>query len=76
MMRQSYEFREISKIVWIPSAQNPANGMTKQNSSKALMHLLLTHKVSLDPKTWNEQKFWKNQKARNSQGRQETLRSA
>lgn len=45
ILRQSYELRELTKIVWIPSAQNPAIAVTIQSASNALMHILQTNKV-------------------------------
>lgn len=36
MLRQSYERRQITAVVWIPTVQNHADGFTKENLTPAL----------------------------------------
>lgn len=36
MLRQAYELKEIAEVVWISTAQNPADAVTKDNASLAL----------------------------------------
>lgn len=55
MLRQIYELRElteVAEVVWIPRAQNPADAMTKQNSSNTLLSLLKMNNISGDGKIW------------------------
>lgn len=40
ILRQSYELRELTKIVWNPSEQNSADAITKINASNDLSSLL------------------------------------
>lgn len=54
MLRQSYELREITEVVWIPSHQNPADGMTKDNACCALEKLICSNELDLQPKAWVE----------------------
>ena len=53
-IRQSYERREISKIVWIPGDKNPADAMTKDGPYKALQRLIDTNELDLDADGWVE----------------------
>lgn len=55
ILRQAYELREIAKVAWIPSADNPADALTKDtNPSPALMNLMMTNPLSLKKKSWVE----------------------
>lgn len=51
-LRQAYEMKEIAKVVRIPSAQNPAEAMTKDNGSYALKELTNQNIVDISPKLW------------------------
>lgn len=54
ILRQNYELRELSDIVWIPSSLNPADAMTKQKASPALLNLMQSNKIEVEAKTWVE----------------------
>ena len=54
MLHQSYELRELSEVLWTPSAENPADTMTKENASGALMSLMRTNCIRLSLKSWVE----------------------
>ncbi|KAF1983123.1 hypothetical protein K402DRAFT_396834 [Aulographum hederae CBS 113979] len=47
-LRQSYERREISEILWIKGEKNTADAMTKEKHCDALRRLVSTNKVDLD----------------------------
>jgi hypothetical protein len=47
-LRQSYERREITEILWIKGEKNPADAMTKEKPCDALRRLIATNKVDLD----------------------------
>lgn len=52
VLRQNYELRELSETVLVPTAQNPANAMTKQKQSDALLRSMQTNKISGDANVW------------------------
>ena len=56
LLRESFELREIENVFWIPSAQNPADGLTKKSPSPALRNLILDNKLSLTPNAWVQRK--------------------
>ncbi|KAF1982086.1 hypothetical protein K402DRAFT_341256, partial [Aulographum hederae CBS 113979] len=47
-LRQLYERREISEILWIKGEKNPADAMTKEKHCDALKRLVTINKVDLD----------------------------
>jgi hypothetical protein len=47
-LRQSYERREITEILWIKGEKNPADAMTKEKPCDALRKLIATNKIDLD----------------------------
>ena len=53
-LRQSYERREISEILWIQGNKNPADAMTKDKPCNALQQLIDTNKLELDVGGWVE----------------------
>ena len=53
-LRQSYERREISEILWIQGDKNPADAMTKEKPCNALRKLMDTNKLELDIDGWVE----------------------
>jgi hypothetical protein len=53
-IRQSYERREISEVVWIAGNKNPANAMTKTTHCNALQRLINTNKLDLQANAWVE----------------------
>src|SRR5438045_6778171 len=53
-LRQSYERREISEILWIRGDKNPADAMTKEKPCNALQKLMNTNKLALDIDGWVE----------------------
>ena len=63
-LRQSYERREITEILWIKGEKNPADAMTKETPCDALKRLINTNKIDLDqPNGWVERE--EEQKERN-----------
>lgn len=54
LLYKSYELCEISEIAWVPSDQNPANALTKQNDSRVLKTLLKNSQIKVDAKVWAE----------------------
>lgn len=54
MLRECYEKRDITEVLWIPGDQNPADAMTKDKACKALSDLMATNKIQVDPKGWIE----------------------
>lgn len=52
LLRERYELRELTEVVWIPSEENPADALTKENASPALMSLLQKNKISVNAKVW------------------------
>lgn len=50
MMREDYEQRELTEVIWIPSKQNLADSMTKKNSSFALIILVTSNRLNLTTK--------------------------
>lgn len=53
-LRQAYERRLISEIMWIEGGSNPADAMTKSNACDALRKLIDTNKVELRTGKWVE----------------------
>lgn len=53
-MREAYEHRELTKIIWILSEQTPADVMTKENSSVALELLMTKNQLNILEKLWVE----------------------
>lgn len=54
VIRQAYEYREITEVAWIPTDQNPADGLTKEKANRALEKLMTENKVELTPNAWVE----------------------
>ena len=54
MLRQSYERREITKVFWIPTSQNPADAFTKARPTPALKQLMDENRLLLTPNSWVE----------------------
>lgn len=54
MIQKAYERKEIAEVVWIPSSQNPADTMTKDNASLALKKLVDDNAVDISPMSWVE----------------------
>lgn len=54
LLRQCYEKREITEVLWIPGSQNPADALTKAKPCNAPDALMATNTVSIDPKGWIE----------------------
>lgn len=53
-VRQSYERREITEILWIAGDKNPADAMTKSKCCDALQRLITTNKLDLQVDKWVE----------------------
>lgn len=53
-LRQSYERREITEILWIAGGKNPADAMTKSKPCDALQRLIDTNKLDLQVEKWVE----------------------
>ncbi|KAI0999449.1 hypothetical protein K3495_g8751 [Podosphaera aphanis] len=59
-LRQSYERREITEILWIKGINNPADALTKEKPCNALQRLIETNKIDLDTTDgWKEKTTWK-----------------
>ena len=56
VIRQAYEHQEVTDICWIPTHQNPADGMTKEKPNKALRQLMEENRLELTPNAWVERK--------------------
>ena len=52
VVRQAYERREISEVCWIPTEQNPADGLTKEKPNRALETLMKENRLRLTPNAW------------------------
>ena len=53
-LRQSYERREITEILWIKGDKNPTDAMTKDKGCDALQRLVDTNQLDLDLEGWVE----------------------
>jgi hypothetical protein len=53
-LRQAYERRQITEIVWINGNSNPANAMTKSKLCQALRDLINTNRITLKTTGWVE----------------------
>lgn len=53
-LRQSYERRGITAILWIKGDKNPADAMTKDKACDALQKLVDTNRLELDLEGWVE----------------------
>jgi hypothetical protein len=51
-LRQSYERREITKICWINSEDNPADAFTKSSLNRALEHLIDRNELTVQVEGW------------------------
>ena len=52
LLREAYELREITEVLWIPGKQNPADGMTKQGPCHALLQLIKNNQIEVSPNAW------------------------
>jgi hypothetical protein len=73
-LRQSYERREITEIVWIKGDKNPADAMTKLTPCGALRDLVATNKVDLVVDGWVERDVTNRQLNGNDMGTHENAR--
>jgi hypothetical protein len=53
-LRQSYERREITKVIWIDRDSNPADAMTKSRPCQALRDLIDSNRIDLRAMGWVE----------------------
>ena len=53
-LRQSYERREITEVIWIDGDSNPADAMTKSRPCQALRDLIDSNKIDLRATGWVE----------------------
>ena len=53
-LRQSYERREITEIIWIKGPTNPADAMTKDKPCPALQRIIDSNKIEVDVDGWVE----------------------
>ena len=51
-IRQSYERRELYKILWINGADNPADAMTKATPNRALETFVSTNEICVRVEGW------------------------
>lgn len=49
-MGEASELREVDKVIWIPSGQNPADGLMKKGPCEALLELIRNGRVDVKPK--------------------------
>ena len=54
ILLQAYERRELTEVLWIPTAQNLADALTKPMSkaSAALRKIMDTNELELSPNAW------------------------
>lgn len=52
ILHQAYERRELLKVFWIPTKQNPADSFTKLKTCTALRNLLENNHLELTPSAW------------------------
>ncbi|KHJ31553.1 hypothetical protein EV44_g3894 [Erysiphe necator] len=53
-IRQAYERREISQVIWIKGKSNPADAMTKSQYSDQALDDILSNKYFIDKEAWVE----------------------
>ena len=53
-LRQSYERREITEVIWIDGDSNPADAMTKSRPCQALRDLIDSNRIDLRATGWVE----------------------
>jgi hypothetical protein len=53
-LRQSYERREITEVVWIDRDSNPADAMTKSCPCQILKNLVDSNRIKLRATGWVE----------------------
>jgi len=51
-LRQSYERREITEVMWVDGNSNPADSMTKSKASSALKDLIDSNTLNLKVMEW------------------------
>lgn len=54
MLRERYEQREMTEVLWIPTHQNPAEAFPKFSPCKVLEMLIETNKLHITPNAWVE----------------------
>jgi hypothetical protein len=54
ILRQFYERREITEMIWIQNINNSANSMIKTKSSSALKTIIDINKINLNTTEWVE----------------------
>lgn len=54
MLREFYELRELTNVVWLPSGQNPDDSMRKDNLSSALRKIIRENRLDVMHKSWVE----------------------
>ena len=52
--REAYEMKEVAEICWIPTDQNPADGLTKERPNQALSRMIAENRLVLTPSAWVE----------------------
>lgn len=53
-LREAYEVREIDEVLWIPSQNNPADGLTKGKKCEALRKLMLEGTADIAANSWTQ----------------------
>jgi hypothetical protein len=51
-LRQSYQRREITEVVWIKGEENAADAMTKKKCCNALKNMVDTNKLTITTNGW------------------------
>ena len=56
VIREAYELKEVAEICWIPTDQNPADGLTKEKPNQALSQMIAENRLVLTPNAWVERR--------------------
>jgi hypothetical protein len=67
-LRQSYERREITEVVWIDGKSNPADAMTKSQPCQALRDLINSNTIRIKAAGWVERTGQKDQAETGNEG--------
>lgn len=51
MMREAYDQREFTEVGWVPSEQNPASVMAKENPSSELNIFMTNNRLNIQQKS-------------------------
>lgn len=54
VLRQAYDRREHTNVVWLPSENIPANALTRSKETDAIRKVMMTNRFSANAKPWIE----------------------